>query len=131
MITPCIHFNGNCDEAIKFYKSVLSAEVKEIFYAKDAPPDSGMEGLPPNFVMHSNVLINGLTMGLSDGSEVPVPFGTFSFLIQYETEEEVRSTFGKLEVGGKAEEPLAAVFWSPLYGSVIDKFGVNWQVMKA
>ena len=32
MITPCIHFNGNCDDAIKFYKKTLSAEVKE-FYA--------------------------------------------------------------------------------------------------
>jgi uncharacterized glyoxalase superfamily protein PhnB len=37
MITPCIHFQGNCDEAINFYKEALGAEDKAIFYAKDAP----------------------------------------------------------------------------------------------
>jgi len=29
----------------------------------------------------------------------------------------------------KVIEPLAEVFWSELYGYVIDSFGVNWQVM--
>jgi len=44
MITPCIHFNGNCDEAIAFYKKAFAAEVKEIFYAKDAPDINTRQG---------------------------------------------------------------------------------------
>ena len=51
MITPCIHFNGNCNEAIAFYKEALAAEVKEVFYAKDAP-DFNTEELLPDNVMH-------------------------------------------------------------------------------
>jgi len=57
MITPCIHFKGNCDEAISFYKEALAAEVSEVHYSKDAPPGSGLDELPPNFVMHSVVVI--------------------------------------------------------------------------
>ena len=30
MIIPCIHFQGNCDEAINFYKEVFGAEVNAI-----------------------------------------------------------------------------------------------------
>ena len=129
MITPCIHFQGNCDEAINFYKDALSAEVKEINYAKDAPPGSGMDVLPPNFVMHSEVIICGTNFSLTDGGEVPVTGECISFLISYETAEEVTAAFEKLVPGGKVVEPLAAVFWSQLYGYVTDRFGVNWQVM--
>jgi len=128
MITPCIHFQGNCNEAINFYKDALGAEVKEIFYAKDAP-DFNTEVLPPDNVMHSEVIICGMNFSLTDGSEVPLTGEHISFLITYDTQEEVRAAYEKLEVGGKVVEPLAKVFWSDLYGYVIDRFGVNWQVM--
>ena len=129
MITPCIHFQGNCDEAINFYKEALSAEVKEINYAKNAPPGSGMDTLPPNFVMHSEVIIYGINFSLTDGAETPLSSGNFSFIITFDTPEEVKATFEKLAPGGKVVEPLASVFWSELYCSVIDRFGVEWQVM--
>jgi PhnB protein len=129
MIIPTIHFNGNCDEVIAFYKDVLAAEVKEINYAKDAPPDSGMDELPPNFVMYSEVMICGMMMSLTDGAETPPKIGNFSYMIIYDTEEEVTTTFEKLAESGEVEEPLSTTFWSTLYGSVVDRFGVNWQVM--
>ena len=129
MITPCIHFQGNCDEAINFYKESLAAEVKEINYAKDAPKGSGMDSLPPNFVMHSEIIICGTNFSLTDGGENPITGVSFSFLIQYDTAQEVTKVFKNLSAGGKIVEPLASVFWSSLYGYVIDRFGVNWQVM--
>jgi len=129
MITPSIHFQGNCDEAITFYKEALGAEILAIHYAKDAPPDSGMDVLPPNFVMHSEVMICGTNFSLTDGAEVPVTGESVSFMITYNTVEEVKAAFEKLEVGGRIVEPLDTVFWSELYGYVVDRFGVNWQVM--
>jgi PhnB protein len=88
-----------------------------------------MEALPPNFVMHSQVFICGTNFSLTDGGEKPITGESHSFLITYDTVEEVKSAFEKLVVGGKIVEPLSAVFWSELYGYVIDHFGVNWQVM--
>jgi len=129
MIIPFIHFQGNCDEAIKFYQEALAAEVKAINYAKDAPADSGMDSMPPNFVMYSEVIICGMSFSLTDGGESPITGESFSFLINYDTTEEVTTTFEKLAVNGKIVEPLSSVFWSSLYGYVIDRFGVNWQVM--
>jgi len=128
MITPCIHFNGNCSEAIAFYKETLGAEVKEIYYAKDAP-EYNTESLPPNFVMHSEIIICGMNFSLTDGSETPLADAHISFMITYYTEDAVKAAFDNLVVGGEIVEPLAKVFWSDLYGYVIDKFGVNWQVM--
>ena len=129
MLIPSIHFNGNCDEAINFYKDALGAEVKEINYAKDAPAGSDMDDLPPHFVMHSEVYICGTNFSLTDGAKAPPAIGNFSYLIIYDTTEEVTATFEKLAVGGEIEEPLSDTFWSQLYGSLVDRFGVNWQVM--
>ena len=130
MLIPCIHFPDNCDEAITFYKDVFNANVKEIAYAKDAPPDSGMEECPPNFVMYSELEIYGCVISMSDGGETPIPSGNFSFMIMLDTDDEVTALFNKIADGGNVVEPLAPQFWSPMYGSVKDRFGVEWQVMR-
>jgi PhnB protein len=129
MLIPSIHFQGNCDEAISFYKEVFGAEANEVFYAKDAPADSGMESLPPNFVMHSEVFICGTNFSLTDGSEQPITGDHISFMISFDTKEEVKAAYDKLQVDGRIVDPLAPTFWSDLYGYVVDRFGVNWQVM--
>ena len=128
MLVPTIHFTDNCDEAIAFYKEVLGAKVKEIAYAKDAPPNSGMEDCPPNFVMYSELEINGGIISLSDGGEGSLTSDNYSFMITFDTDEETTSVFGRLADGGKVVEPLAPQFWSPLYGFVRDKFGVGWSI---
>jgi len=69
---------------------------------------------------------------LIDSSVKKQDYG-FSFLYLYDrvrsTKDEVTAAFEKLVVGGSAVEPLAPVFWSPLYGFVIDRLGVHWLIM--
>jgi len=133
MFLTTIHFPGNCDEAISFYKEALGAEVKDIAYFKDAPktPDMDALSLPPNFVMHSIILIHGSVVSMTDGVETKPTGDNFSFFITADTAEEVTALYNKLLEGGKEVEPLAPVFWASLYGVVEDQFGINWQVMTA
>jgi len=129
VLIPNIHFPGNCDEALNFYKDALGAQVKEIHYFRDAPPNSGMEGLPPDFVMHSEVVIFDTTMYITDGGEKRPSGENFSFLISIDTAEEAAAIFEKIADTGKIIVALAPQFWSSLYGSVEDAFGVQWQIM--
>ena len=130
MLMVAVHFEGNCDEAISFYKEVLGAEVKEIAYFKDRPANSGMEdNLPPNFVMHSEVKISEVIFSMTDGGEKRPSGENFSFMIIKERTEEVTSLYNKLLENGKEIVPLAPAFWAEMYGMVEDKFGVTWQVM--
>jgi len=133
MLITTVHFSGNCNEAISFYKEALGAEVKEIAYFKDAPEDSGLEpgSLPPDFVMHSFLSIEGALLSMTDGSETK-PSGTnFTFLLTKDTTDEVSALFHKLLEGGTVVQELAPVFWASLYGMVEDRFGVTWQIMTA
>jgi len=129
MLIPSIHFPGVCDEAIAYYKEALGAKVKEIAYFRDAPPDSGMdESLPPNFVMHSEILIFGTLVIMTDGAEKRVTGDNFTLMLSFDCAEEVTSVFNKLADSGQVIEPLAPQFWASLCGSVEDRFGVNWHV---
>lgn len=51
-----------------------------------------------------------------------------SLTLIYKNPEETRAAFDKLKEGGNIEMELQKTFWSPLYGNVIDKFGIQWQV---
>jgi len=131
MFLTTMHFPGNCDEAISFYKEALGAEVKEIAYFKDAPKDASMDALafPPNFVMHSLISIHGSPVSMTDGVETKPTGDNFTFFLTADTADEVRVLYDKLLDGGKEIEPLAPVFWASMYGIVEDRFGINWQVM--
>jgi len=129
MLIPSISFPGVCDEAIAYYKEAVGAEVKEIAYFRDAPPDSGMdESLPPNFVMHSEVLIFGAPVIMTDGGEKRITGENFGFMVSLNSAEEVTSAFNSLADGGQTIEALAPQFWAALCGTVEDRFGVNWHI---
>ncbi|MCL2572064.1 MAG: VOC family protein [Defluviitaleaceae bacterium] len=127
MLKPAVGFQGNCDEAITYYKEVLGAEVKDVSYFRDAPADSGMDvSLPPNFVMYSEVTLYGVTFVMTDGMEKP-PEG-FWMQLSFDTVDEVTAVFDKLADGGKVVEALAPQFYAALTGDVVDRFGVQWNV---
>ena len=120
MLIPTIHFNGNCNEAIAYYKEALGAKINTIAYDE--------KNASANFVMHSELEIFGTVVSMTDGNEVPVNSESFCFTLFLDTDEEARSVFNKLSEGGKIAEPLAPQFWASLHGYLTDRFGVSWSV---
>jgi PhnB protein len=126
-------FNGNCEEAFNFYKSVFGGEFSYLGRFSEMP---GAENVPEgakNKIMHISLQISKETMLMgSDASEeygTVVSFGdNISLYIGADTHEEVKSIFEKLSAGGTITMPLDKTFWSPLFGMLTDKFGINWMV---
>jgi PhnB protein len=127
MLLPTFHFPGNCNEAIAFYQKAVGAEVKDIHYAKDAPTEE-VEGVPPNFVIHSEILIFGTPIGMTDMGEKRFTDEQFMFTLLLDSDEDVIAVFNKLADGGKIIEPLAPQFWTSLNGSIEDPFGISWNI---
>ena len=119
MLVPTIHFAGNCDEVIAFYKQAVGANVKAVHYVED---------VAPNFVGHSEVEIFGCTVALTDGCEAAPASINHTFTVFLDTAEQVTALFNTLADGGTVTEPLAPQFWADLCGGVTDRFGVNWHI---
>jgi PhnB protein len=126
-----INFNGNCREAVEFYAQVFGTEKPQIMTFGETPPNPEF-ALPEeakNLVMHTRLNIMGSTVMFSDVFP-GMPFvagNNISLAIGSKNVDEIKSLFHKLKEGGKVGMELQETFWSKCYGSLKDKFGIEWQ----
>lgn len=130
-INVYLNFNGNCREAAEFYAEVFNTEKPEIMTFGDAPqnPEYTLPEEAKDLVMHTRLNILGSNVMFSDvfpGS--PFILGNnVSLAAVSGNEEQLKSAFEALKVGGKVAMELQETFWSKCYGSLKDKFGIEWQ----
>ncbi|TVX93509.1 VOC family protein [Paenibacillus agilis] len=126
-----LNFNGNCREAVTFYAEVFGTEQPEIMAFGDAPPspDFTLPEEAKDLVMHTRINIKGSTVMFSDVFPgMPFVVGNnVSLTFVGDHIEEIQSAFHKLKEGGKVAMELQETFWSKCYGSLTDKFGIEWQ----
>lgn len=131
-LTPYLFFSGRCDEAIQYYRTHLNGELQMLMRFSESP-DPVPEGmLPPGFetkVMHASMTVAGIPLMLSDGCEEQAQFRGFRLALTVPDSPTVHRYFAALADGGAIDMPLTKTFWSPCYGMVTDRFGVEWMVM--
>lgn len=129
-LTPYLLFNGNCADAMNFYKSCFGGQL-ELMTNESAPKDAcpgGMK-LDPKQIMHACLTVGDLTLMASDNPmSKPVLGDNISMTIQCKTKEETDKLFKDLSAGGTVTMPLADTFWGAYFGTVQDKFGFHWML---
>jgi PhnB protein len=127
---PYLFFDGRCDEALEFYKKAIGADVKMLMRFKDAPDKSMLSPGSENKVMHAQFQVGETAILASDGRNKGQPkFDGFALTIAAKDEADADKMFGALADGGQVTMPLAKTFFSPRFGMLSDKFGVNWMIL--
>ncbi|AKG34128.1 VOC family protein [Paenibacillus durus] len=126
-----LNFNGNCREAVEFYAQVFGTEEPKLMTFGEVPPNPEYP-LPEeakNLIMHTRLNIFGSNVMFSDTFPgMPFTVGNnISLAIVTDDKDALQSAFDKLKEGGKVGMELQETFWSKAYGSLSDKFGVEWQ----
>ena len=133
-IFPYLNFAGQSKEAANFYAEVLGAEILSM--TTFAEGNSGPEAFPlpdgaKDLIMNAQLrLKNGSLLMLSDVFP-GMPFqkgNNVSLTLIFDDAAEAKAVFDKLADGGKVQMALQETFWSPLYGSLADKYGIEWQI---
>lgn len=130
-ITPYLTFGGRCEEALEFYKKALGAEVEMLMRFNESPEPTPPGMLQAGFekkVMHASFRVRGALLMASDGCDDKARFGGFSLSLAYPGEADARRAFDALAEGGQVSMALTKTFWSPCFGMVTDRFGLNWMV---
>jgi PhnB protein len=131
-----LNFDGNCEEAFNFYKSVFGGEFSYVGKFKDMPPSEGNAMAAPadaEKIMHIGLPISKETalMGSDVGGEWAPSFkagNNFSISINADSKEEADRLFNGLSAGGQVTMPMNKTFWGDYFGMLTDKFGVNWMM---
>ena len=121
-------FNGDCEEAMNYYKDIFDGEFITFMRYKDGPPEYVNDSNEEK-VMHVTMQFHGCELLASDAMGGPTTKGSaYHLSVGIDNEEEAATIFNSLADGGKVEMPFQDVFWGGKFGSVIDKFGIQWMV---
>lgn len=130
-VEPYLFFGGRCEEALDFYQQAVGAEVVMTMRYKDNPSPEAAASIPEGFedkVMHATFKIGESTLMASDGCDESMQFQGFRLSLACANPEEARRAFAELADRGNIQLPLTSTFWSPCFGMVTDRFGVDWMV---
>jgi len=128
-LNPYLIFDGNAREAALYYAEVFGLPEPQLMTFGSVHS----EHLPPgteNLIMHTNLDIAGGKLMISDN----IPGTSFqqgtNFTIAYVSNDEkaIRDAFEKLKVDSvSVMMELQETPWSKCYGSLTDKFNIEWQ----
>jgi PhnB protein len=132
-LNPYLFFDGNCEEAFIFYKTVFRSEFKYLGRYKDVP-NSDRQIFKENDekIMHVTLPISEeATLMGSDNTEsytAPGSNNNFALYINTDSKGEADRLFNELSAGGQIKVSMTETFWGSYYGILKDKFGVNWKI---
>jgi predicted 3-demethylubiquinone-9 3-methyltransferase (glyoxalase superfamily) len=117
-ITPCLWFNNNAEEAVKFYKSVFR-QGKILKVGRGSEEASKKSGRPKGSVLTIEFELKGQKFLALNGGPVFTFNEAISLMVDCKGQREVDYFWEKLSQGGQKSR----------CGWLKDKFGVSWQVV--
>jgi predicted 3-demethylubiquinone-9 3-methyltransferase (glyoxalase superfamily) len=117
-LITCLWFNGNAEEAVRFYQSIFKNS-KVTHTARYSAEVAKQAGMPEGSVLTIAFELEGCPfLALNGGPHFQFSPAT-SHIINCDTQEEIDHFWDKLSEGGKPSQ----------CGWLDDKFGVTWQVV--
>jgi PhnB protein len=129
VVVPYLAFEGNAEEAMKYYADVFGGEIVQIKrYAEMQNPD-----IPEHHkdkVLHGRVKFGNNFLYFSDtfpgrsvdkGSQI-------SLTIEFQSEAQIDQVYEKLSKESQVKMPLQKMFWGAKYAKLTDKFGITWDL---
>lgn len=127
-LTPYLLFNGNCHQAMEFYKACLGGELT-LTKVKDSAAREHMADFQQEKILNAKLRNGVLEISASDWlrlDETPVRGNTVCMYLSGGSFETLKSLFERLSDGADVTDPLKKQFFG-VYGALNDKFGVRWM----
>jgi PhnB protein len=136
-VSTYLNFPGTTEAAFEFYREVFGTQFEGPGFMRMGDVPAGPDHPPVkeadrSLVMHVSLPILGghVLMG-TDATEsmgFKLTFGNNVFInLEPDSRGETDRLFARLAAGGKVDMPLQVMFWGDYFGSLTDRFGVQWM----
>ncbi|HUA11928.1 MAG TPA: VOC family protein [Solirubrobacteraceae bacterium] len=126
-LEPYIYFKGNCRDAMEFYRGIFGGELDTVTYA-DGPGGTEAGDADPAWLMHASLHDGLVNLMASDTQGASETAKKIQLSISGTDEAALRGAFDGLADGGDVRMPLAEAPWGATFGSLTDRYGVEWMV---
>jgi len=125
VLEPYLYFRGDCRAAMEFYREAFGGELETRTY-DSAPGESPADH--PDWLMHAT--LKGGLAGLmaSDTPNASERAAKIELSLNGTDAEALTAAFNALAIGGEVRKPLERQFWGATFGSLTDRFGIDWMV---
>ena len=127
----CINlsFDGRCEVAFQFYTKCLGGKVTFALKWGDSPMAKDAPAEWAGKILHARLELGDLVL---NGCDLPPgqyerPRG-MSLLLGLDNPAEAERLFTALAENGSVRFPLQQTFWAERFGSVMDQFGIPWEI---
>ena len=126
-VIPYLHFEGQAEEALNFYKNIFNGEITMVSRYGDAPMPVDDDW--KSKLMHARLKFGNSMIYLSDGPKgyKSSKDGNVQLSVDVPDENKIEEVFNKMAEGGQVTMPLANQFWGAKFGMLKDKFGIGWM----
>jgi PhnB protein len=131
-LTPYLLFDGNCHQAMEFYKSCFGGELTSM-KVKDSPAKDHMPAVQQEKTINARLKSGSVEISASDWLRLDrprIPGNTACLYLSGGTPQELKALFEKLSEEAEVDDPLKETFFG-IYGALNDKFGVRWMFQAA
>lgn len=129
LLNPYLVFNGQCEDAFKFYEKCLGGKIEAMFTFGGSPMSEQVPAEWRSKIMHARLVVDGMTLMGADAPPGRYE-GTkgFSVSIGVKDAAEADRIFQSLAENGKVQMPIQKTFWAIRFGMLVDQFGIPWMV---
>lgn len=124
---PELIFNGNCVEALNYYKTIFNGEIVQIVTYDEAVVNYNENDADKVF---SAVLVIGKnTLYFKDVlfTDKIKSRSNLAIMIEFFNEKDLRTIFEKIAEDGEIIQNLIESNWGSIYGTIEDKYGFVWS----
>jgi PhnB protein len=127
MMHTYLTFDGNCREAMNFYRQCLDGQLT-LQTVGESPMADRMPKKMQDCILHATLSNDNLVLMASDmvADNGLVRGNAVSLLLNGNSEDEIRKWYDRLGKDGLKTHPIELTFWGALFGGLTDKFGNPW-----
>lgn len=127
-----LNFLGQCEEALKYYQSILGGEITSMNKVAGTPAETHYPADMKDKIIHGCLSLDNMDLMASDcPPSMYVKPANAMICITLDDEKKAENIFTELSKDGNVIMPFEPTFFAKKYSMFTDRYGVSWMTICA
>jgi PhnB protein len=128
-LKPHLNFDGQCEEAFKFYERCLGVKITFMITYGDSPIATQISPDWHKKILHATMAVgNQMLLGSDAPPDKFQKAQGFAMTIDVDRPDEAERIFKALADKATVTMPMQETFWAVRFGMLSDRFGTPWMI---